>query len=177
MSSQQDCVLTDRQEAVLERLAQRKAYKVIALELGISETRVKQHVRLIKDKLNANTMAELVDFHFRSEAKQPFTKGEGPKMEVPQPHGFAQGSAPDDPGEFSLSDVLNYEVEAPWGPPREPQVVPGVLDGKNAALPRLMVFVGLVFGMLAILVLALTAANVMSESLAGVKAAPAEKPA
>lgn len=40
--------LTDRQRAVMERIDRRVPIKDIALELGVSETRINQHIRALK---------------------------------------------------------------------------------------------------------------------------------
>ena len=41
--------LTDRQQAVMQRIDRRVPIKVIAPELGVSETRIWQHIRALKD--------------------------------------------------------------------------------------------------------------------------------
>ena len=166
--------LTDRQLEILERVVQRKAYKVIAAELDISETRVKQHVRAIKDRLDANSMPELVaHFHAISDG-QPFTKEEGPKMEVPALPAEQADRFADDPGALQLADSMPMGLHAPWlgiedaslGV-EEPRVVPRVLDGDRAGLPRLLAIVGIVVGLLVVFVLALTTAGVLTEQLKG----------
>ena len=159
--------LTDRQFEILERVVQRKAYKVIASELDISETRVKQHVRAIKDRLDANSMPELVaHFHAISDG-QPFTNWEGPKMEVPAgPGELADGSA-DDPGALQLADSMPMGLHAPWLTAEEPRVVPSLLDGDRAGLPRLLAIVGIVVGLLAVFLLALATSGTLSQQLQG----------
>jgi DNA-binding CsgD family transcriptional regulator len=159
--------LTERQREVLERIVQRKAYKVIAAELDISETRVKQHVRTIKQRLDANSMAELVAHFHAISPGPPFTQGRGPKMEVSQlpVHRPLQGL--DDPGAVRLADSVTMELTAPWKLPIEPRIVPGKLDGEHAGLPRLLAILGIVIGLLAAFVLALTTAGVLTEELRG----------
>jgi DNA-binding NarL/FixJ family response regulator len=39
--------LTDRQQAVMQRIDRRVPIKVTALELGVSETRINQHIRAL----------------------------------------------------------------------------------------------------------------------------------
>lgn len=49
----------------------------------------------------------------------------------------------------------------------EPRIVPGVLDGDNAVLIRLAAIVGIAFGILAAVVLMVTAALTLSEAMDG----------
>ncbi|MFN4131282.1 MAG: LuxR C-terminal-related transcriptional regulator, partial [Paracoccaceae bacterium] len=52
--------LTKRQRAVMERIDNRIPIKIIALELGVSETRINQHIRALKDIYGAASLSELV---------------------------------------------------------------------------------------------------------------------
>lgn len=58
--------LTERQQAVMERIDRRVPIKVIAQELGVSETRVNQHIRALKDSFEAESLGDLVE-RYRSE--------------------------------------------------------------------------------------------------------------
>jgi|GEM_PF-3029718 len=60
--------LTQRQRDVMERIDRRVPIKVIADELGLSATRVNQHIRALKDIYGADSLAELVECHRASEA-------------------------------------------------------------------------------------------------------------
>ena len=53
--------LTDRQRAVMERIDRRVPIKVIALELGVSETRINQHIRALKAFYDAGSLGDLVE--------------------------------------------------------------------------------------------------------------------
>jgi DNA-binding NarL/FixJ family response regulator len=53
--------LTDRQRAVLQRIDRRVPIKVIAQELGVSETRINQHIRALKNVYDAGSLGELVE--------------------------------------------------------------------------------------------------------------------
>ena len=55
MPSEAPRELTDRQRAVMERIDRRVPIKVIAQELGVSETRINQHIRALKDILPKET--------------------------------------------------------------------------------------------------------------------------
>lgn len=57
--------------------------------------------------------------------------------------------------------------QAPWLRPGEPRVVPGVLDGEHAVLLRLGAIVGIASGVLAAVVLTITAAKTLSDATAG----------
>jgi DNA-binding CsgD family transcriptional regulator len=160
-------VLTDRQLEVLERVVLRKPYKLIAAELDISETRVKQHVRTIKDRLDANSMPELVE-HYRHIAEgSPFTKGVGPKSELPSNGCDTINEQADDPGKLELADSITMSLSAPWEMSPEPRVVPKLLDGDNAASFRLLAILGIVIGVLVIAILAFTVSDSLSNQIDG----------
>lgn len=55
--------LTQRQLAVMERIDRRMPIKVIAQELGVSETRINQHIRALKDFYGAESLTDLVENH------------------------------------------------------------------------------------------------------------------
>ena len=61
--------LTARQRAVVERIERRVPIKTIAAELGISPTRVNQHVRAVKDLYGVNSLGELVE-NFRQDGDE-----------------------------------------------------------------------------------------------------------
>jgi len=52
--------LTAREQAILERLVQGQANKVIAADLGISERTVEVHRAHVMEKMGARTLAHLV---------------------------------------------------------------------------------------------------------------------
>lgn len=52
--------LTKRQQAVIERIDRRAPIKVIANDLGVSETRINQHIRALKNIYEAESLADLV---------------------------------------------------------------------------------------------------------------------
>ena len=63
--------LTDRQRAVMERIDRRVPIKVIAQELGVSETRINQHIRALKDVYVAGSLGELVENYRAALAPDP----------------------------------------------------------------------------------------------------------
>lgn len=53
--------LTERQRAVMVRIDRRVPIKVIARELGVSDTRINQHIRALKNIYSASSLGELVE--------------------------------------------------------------------------------------------------------------------
>lgn len=184
--------LTDRQQAVMERIDRRVPIKVIAQELGVSETRINQHIRALKDFYAAGSLGELVenyratlpsprgdaepgDFPEREPLMVPadtdslkvFSEAAYTKKQIIEAGGFADPSLRDDPGQLVMSDAMPLLDQAPWLRPGEPRVVPGVLDGEHAVLFRLGAIVGIASGILAAVVLTVTAAVSLSKATEG----------
>lgn len=179
--------LTDRQRAVMERIDRRVPIKVIAQELGVSETRINQHIRALKDVYNAGSLGELVENYRATLApetsasiddagaeepadagfQKPFSEVAYTKTQVnPAPHMVDFGPR-DDPGHLVLSDAMPLYRQAPWLRTGEPRVVPGVLDGEHAVLFRLGAMIAIATGVLAAVVLTVTAAVALSEATDG----------
>jgi len=179
--------LTDRQRAVMERIDRRVPIKVIAQELGVSETRINQHIRALKDFYEAGSLGDLVE-NYRatltpdavedntasdlSDAAdagllKPFSEAAYTKTQINPAADFTDFGDRDDPGRLVLSDAMPLIEQAPWLRPGEPRVVPGVLDGEHAALLRLGAIVGIASGILASVILAVTAAMTLSEATEG----------
>jgi len=187
MSSSATRPLTDRQRAVIERIDRRVPIKVIAQELGVSETRINQHIRALKNIYEAESLGDLVELH-RAEVGAKVSSEGGEKTDLNENltedlKGFSETpysksqlpteaatddlSSGIDPGELVMSDVLPLEDQAPWLRPGEPRVVPRVLDGENAIWFRLAAIMAIAFGFLAAVVLTVTAAVTISEALDG----------
>ncbi len=187
MSSASLRPLTERQRAVMERIDRRIPIKVIAQELGVSETRINQHIRALKDIYKAENLGELVERHrAENRAKSPragdkvsdenqsgskeqkaFSETVYSKSQVPNQNEIGETLEGNDPGELVMSDVLPLVDQAPWLHPGEPRVVPRVLDGEHAVLFRFAAIMGIAFGFLAAVVLTVTAALTISEALDG----------
>lgn len=164
--------LTERQRAVLERIDRRLPLKLVAAELGISESRVNQHVRSLKRHYGVHSLPDLVDAWRGGEEdaaqpeQDPCRKPAWRNPQVPQPAFSADHQSRVVPGEFVLADAAApLAIEAPWLKRHEPRVVPGVLDGDHAVLVRLAVIIGLAFGIIAALVLVMTASLNLSEAM------------
>jgi DNA-binding CsgD family transcriptional regulator len=179
--------LTDRQRAVMERIDRRVPIKVIAAELGVSETRINQHIRALKDVYDAGSLGALVE-NFRATiaplapeeptldtpAETPdeallkvFSEAAYIKSQVNGPAELPDIGGRDDPGQLVLSDAMPLVEQAPWLRQREPKVVPGVLDGEHAVLFRLGAIIGIASGVLAAVILVVTAAMTLSAATDG----------
>lgn len=187
--------LTERQQAVMERIDRRMQIKVIASELGVSETRVNQHIRALKDIYGVENLGDLCEAYRASlpeeEEAQPTENATEIDLEGISLKGLTDpvysksevGGHPSvgiagtrvDQGELVMSDVLPDISQAPWLRMGEPQVVPGVLDGNHAVLFRLVAIIGIAFGILAAVVLSVTAAVAISEATDGRAAVPVEE--
>lgn len=179
--------LTDRQRAVIERIDRRVPIKVIAQELGVSETRINQHIRALKDIYKAASLGELVENYratlppepaeesrenaldkaLDTDVLKPFSEVAYTKNQINPAIDFPDLQRRDDPGQLVMSDAMPLIEQAPWLRPAEPQVVPGVLDGEHAVLFRLGAIVGIASGILAAVVLTVTAAVALSEAMDG----------
>ncbi len=171
--------LTDRERAVLDGIDRRLPLKAVAAEIGVSESRVNQHVRALKERFSVNSLPDLVDAWRGKESENAGEHGyRNSAWRNPQVPGEGRRGESEDwvaPGEFVLSDAALVAIEAPWAVENEPRVVPGVLDGDNALLLRLAVIIGIAFGLVAAIVLVVTASLTLSEALKGKAAIPAEQ--
>lgn len=179
--------LTDRQRAVMERIDRRVPIKVIAQELGVSETRINQHIRALKVIYDAGSLGELV-VNYRAtlavgegeeapeaspenvtdaELLNPFSQSAYTISQVNAAAKSDEFEGRDDPGRLILSDAMPLFEQAPWLRSGEPRVVPGVLDGEHAVLLRLGAIVGIAAGILASVILVITAAVTLSAATEG----------
>jgi DNA-binding CsgD family transcriptional regulator len=176
--------LTERQRAVIERIDRRVPIKLIAQELGVSETRINQHIRALKNIFEVASLNELVETYRAShqasaDDEETLSESTYSKKQVQESLPVGHSAERVDPGEIIINDVLAIDGRARWEIDSEPKVVPGVLDGDHAVLLRLAVIVGIAFGILAAVVLMVTAAMTLSEALDGKASVPEDyyKPA
>ena len=171
--------LSAREIAVLEGIDRRLPLKLIAAELGVSESRINQHVRALKERFEVNNLSDLVDAWRREDVvsidDDSCRNSAWRNPQVPLAAIGSETSSRVAPGEFVLSDAALYAIEAPWTVKDEPRVVPGVLDGGNAVLLRLAVIIGISLGLIAAIVLVVTASLSLSEMLGGTKVIPADQ--
>jgi len=66
--------LSSREREILQLLAENKSNKEIATRLGISVRTVETHRRSVMQKLNANSIVELVHYAIRNGIVQPSIK-------------------------------------------------------------------------------------------------------
>lgn len=174
--------LTARQKSVMERIDRRVPIKVIANELGVSETRVNQHIRALKDIYEAGSLNELVESYRayqRARGVQaenaPYRKPEYSKKQLPEELERIEGLVRDNSTVQSAGSHAPTRLLGGSGADQsEPRIVPGVLDGEHAVLFRLATIVGIAFGILAAVVLSVTAAMALSDALDGVATIPVE---
>lgn len=138
--------LTERQVQLLALLDQGASLKIAAAKLGISQARVNQLVRDLKDRLGAQSKFDLVQIYREHVGVRPtYTKDGYPESLVrfnPAPSKSEDGTAV---GEFVFLDVQSASVETPWEDKiADPPVVPEMLDGPNAKVRRLIAMILLV---------------------------------
>ncbi len=180
--------LTDRQRAVIERIDRRVPIKVIAQELGVSETRINQHIRALKDIFGAGSLSELVENYRISEglpgdelvhdeevdaqpypalASAPFSESAYNKKQMSEAYEELDQWVQDNAGRLVIGDVMPLAEQAAWLLPDEPRVVPGLLEGEHAVPLRLLAIVLIAAGVLAAVILTVTAAVALSEATNG----------
>lgn len=179
--------LTERQRAVMERIDRRVPIKVIAAELGVSDTRINQHIRALKDVYRAASLGELVEnyrativadpsLHSSDDAlgmfaddalATPFSEAAYTISQINAASDLSELRPRNDPGQLVLGDAMPLIEQAPWLRPGEPRVVPGVLDGEHAVLLRLGAIVGIAAGILASVILVIAAATSLSLATEG----------
>lgn len=180
--------LTARQRAVMERIDRRIPIKVIAAELGVSETRINQHIRALKDIYGAASLFELVSNYRISQgrssddqpadsaaeddqdaalAADPLSEPSYNKKQIPETYPSLDEWPRDDAGTLVLGDVMPLAQNTAWLMPGEPRVVPGLLEGEHAVPLRLMAMVLIAAGILAAVILTVTAAMALSNAMEG----------
>lgn len=174
--------LTQRQRAVLEAIDRRQPIKVIAGELGVSESRINQHIKALKDIYRVASLPELVEMYRNEDGyesqptdqsgvifddRERCRKPAYTNSQLPGDSDADQKQSRVGPGEIVLSDAHHVLIDVPWIGSREPAVVPSALDGDNAVLYRLAVMIGIAFGTIALVVLVITASLSLSTAMDG----------
>lgn len=148
--------LTERQIEVLELNALRKPLKVIASELGISQARVNQHIRSLKEKLSVNTLSELADCYRLSSDQAAYRKHIYSESRVPEFQISGEQRPKDSAGQFVLHDSITFGMQAPWEKQGGERKSLGMLDGDHAVVARLFLVVLIAIGLLASVALIIT---------------------
>lgn len=163
---------TERERKVLDGIDRRIPIKVIAAELGVSETRINQHIRNLKDRYNARSLAELVDHHRAATLPEPVYRNaqlpENPTDDA------STNRAANGPLFFAKPEQTAHD--AVWlaeAPEAEPRVVPGVLDKPHPVRARLLAILAMTLAIMAMLVLSLAAARTLGEAIDGWGSVPA----
>lgn len=162
--------------------------KEIARTLGISESAAVQRIETVRRKAGGVLRKDLAR-NYRSYLKAHGQERSGAAATIGRPGdppwGPAQGACKDLTGksfqlsaqvdsqqtehrnqaveDLILSDAIPFEIASPWGSRPEPAVVPGVLEGKSAALTRLLAAMGMAFGLLVLLLVLLAVASEIGE--------------
>jgi DNA-binding CsgD family transcriptional regulator len=161
--------LTVKQREVLELLAENRTTKEIAAQLGVSDSAVNQRIDPLRQRLGGVTRAELARRYRRvtqdAEAGDGCKVFTGEKLQVEIPAFSGQRVERDDrPGRYRFEDSLGFSHN-PWVGRPEPRLVPRLLDGNHAGLARGIAIMLLLLLIVACLVLGLTAAQVLTETL------------
>lgn len=154
-------LLTERQDAIARALILRTPIKQIAVDLDIAPSTVNDHIRALKRKLGARTMPDLIaNLLGQPPLLAPSNWGET-KNRLPESWPGGNSSAQDHESSLELSDSFGLSIGGPWKPWSEPQVVPEELDGPESLVPRLLAIGKLILQILAALILAVLAQQVV----------------
>ena len=193
--------LTERQADVMERIDRRMPIKVIAGELGVSETRINQHIRALKNIYGARSLGELVEEYRKQRAviveaeelEEEFSHQEIAEISTLKPAEEAltkpvcnkkQGERSvfgvnndgrDEDEAIEFNDASPLSTRAPWLMPDEPEVVPRVLSGEHAIVLRLAAIVGIASGILLAVLMTVSAAVALSEVTSDHAAVPVDE--
>ena len=125
--------MTERQLAVMERIDRRLPIKMIAKDLGLSETRVNQHIRALKDILGAESLNELVEA-YRASLEQA-------DLETPKEPAFEEPEELGEPDELEEPEKLE-EVQTLDAPIADASFFSDQVPSKSTVFPfRLAVLV------------------------------------
>jgi hypothetical protein len=171
-------LITERQRQVLERLDRRLPIKMIANDLGVSQSRINQHISALKARSGANDLSELVA-QYREGKFGPLSpllrKDACTKSQLSEPVEDTPSVSRAANSELALADVEAFTLEAPWGRTRELKVVPGVLDGDRVVVRRLGVMLGMAVAIVSAILLTVAAATTLGRLLDGMADIPVDQ--
>lgn len=145
--------LTERQRDVLCLLGKGLSEKEIATELGMSPSRVTQHVRALKDRLGTERRSGLVA---AAAGLQPYDKTIGRKIPVPGPADFGEPAPGVVPDQVSVSDAMPLRHPAPWESDAY-RVGPGAFDGPGGRVLKIAAIILIALGLPLFFVVAIAA--------------------
>ncbi|MBL8656680.1 MAG: hypothetical protein JNJ92_04880 [Altererythrobacter sp.] len=159
--------LTGKQQDVLERLARHQAIKTIADEMGVSETRVNQHIRAIKDRIGANAKEDLAAAWMAANGDSPFSKSIYRKKQLPESDDRDDEAGKADMAMLRFKDAGALALPTPWDEVKKTRVGPGRLDGPGATARRVSYIILVAIGLPVVVVLTLSAMIALTEMLRG----------
>jgi len=171
-------MLTERQREVLERLDRRVPIKVIASDLGVSSSRINQHIAALKQRTGARDLSELIALYREGKTGDdipPLRKDAWAKNQLPDGHDAGPSELRATERELALSDVDTFPVEAPWERVSEPTAAPGKLDNGHVVLGRLAMMVGIALGIVGATLLIIAAATTLGRLLDDVAEIPVQE--
>lgn len=157
--------LSDSQTEVLSRLARRQSYKTIADKMGISQSRVNQHIRAMKNRLGVNDPAGLVELWLSAEGQLPCTKDAWIKSQLPPPPVRSQHEGTAGGAVLPFRDAGSMSLPLPWQDPEGIRVGPGYLDGPGGTAKRIGFMLLVAIGFPVAVVATLSAMMALSEML------------
>lgn len=161
--------LTRKQRETIELLGEGWTSKEMAYALGISESAVIQRIETLRAKTGGMLRKDLArawrDHTAQDRLSQDTYKGlTGNIFQVPERTDWPEDDAQDHfDNELEMADAVAFEAMAPWATSDEPEVVPEVLDGRDAVLKRSLLAVGMAIGMLVVLLVLLSVAKELGE--------------
>lgn len=159
--------LTEKQRDVLALLADGRTSKEMARDLRISVSAVNQRIETLRHRMGGISRAELGRLYRASLSlgqAEPCKTITGDSLHLPQQTWKSDSLSPDDlPGRLHFADSMSFQVEVPWVARPGPEVVPRVLDGKNAGLIRAAAIAAIVVGIFVAMTLALAVAQGLTE--------------
>ena len=149
--------LSAKQREVLDRLARGQLIKTIADEMNVSETRINQHIRAIKDRLGVNDKEDLIASWLGSDPADPLRKPLFRKPQLPDPDRIREDGPAVDTAIFRFEDAGVVALKLPWDNPEFGRVGRGRLDGPGAAAKRIGFIILVAIGLPVAVVLTLSA--------------------
>ncbi len=163
--------LTAKQRETIELLGEGWTSKEMAHALGISESAVIQRIETLRAKTGGMLRKDLARAWRDHTAREEPPLGDckdltGKIFQVSPDAGWPQ-EAPQDhfDNELELADAMPFEAPAPWARSEEPEVVPEMLDGRDAVFRRSFLAIGMAVGMLVAMLVLLSVASEVGELL------------
>lgn len=161
--------LTGRQRKVLDLLVDGLTSKEIAARLDLTESVINHTIDGLRKLAGGVPRAVLArnyrEWRRKSDGREKIP-AQGERIPLPDPlQSTDENPRNARPGVFRFEDAVILTTDTPWTGHQGSRVVPRLLDGPNAGLFRVMTIAGLLLAVLVILVLGLTAAQVLTDTL------------